>query len=459
MKYQLFLWICLLSCLVACQDDDEIGFDIPVEFPKDLEFKPAPGGAIMKYYLPKNNDILGIRARYNDEHGTPLVVEGSYQNDSLILLGFNEPTQNVPVQISFFNNSMEESGVKEYQFSTLASAAVAFFDGVQVNSFWGGFNVIYDAPETTSGMAHVFYLGVNPLTHEPDTILVTSTPIIAGGDTLNFVLKQNKDLNTVIIRTEDRGKRVKQQIFPDMPALYMDTLKSSDFDFDFTGTIVENEEYQIGKQYALDGDKVGISFYRNRKLNGIRYGGYATFVAGPNAFGERFIVDLKTERIPASVRLYAYLNYGSTWPATSNPYHPAYLASLWNGSYLSRLPSEVTLYGTNEDPRTVDLSQCTVLHTFKDSPNASSWRTREAWCKETDDEANFQFSVFSKSEAEILSMTPIYLDLLCNYSGDSYRYLIFVVNDTYDSTAWYGREMNQSEYITFNELEVCVKKE
>lgn len=457
MKYQLFIWICFLSCLVACQDDDEIGFDIPLEFPKELEFRPIPGGAIMKYYLPKNSEIFGIRARYNDAYGTELTLDGSYQNDSLILLGFNEKTEDVPVQISFFNNKMEETESKTYTFSTQPSAAVAFFDDLKVNSYWGGFNVIYSAPETVSGMAHVFYIGTNPMTQEPDTILVTSTPIIAGGDTLNFVLQQVKDLNTVVVRTEDKGKRVKQEVFPDMPALYMDTLQSSEFDFRFMGSIVNNEEYQIGEKYVLDGDKVGISYYRNRKLYGNKFG-YSTFVAGPNAFGERFIIDLRQERIPASVRLFAFFNYQTTWPTTTSSSYPAFLSDLWNGSYLSRLPCKVKLYGTNENPETVDLSQCTLLNNFDDSPDASNWRARDAWCKETDNTTNYESIVYDKSEEEILALKPIFLELLCNYSGNSYRYLIFVVEDTYDSTAWFGTEMNTREFVTFNELEVCVKR-
>ena len=54
---------------------------------------------------------------------------------------------------------------------------------------------------------------------------------------------------------------------------------------------------------------------------------------------------------------------------------------------------------------------------------------------------------------------PIVLNLLCNYTGTAYRYLIFVVEDTYDSNRWGGAEENILEYITFDELEVCVKAE
>ena len=95
----------------------------------------------------------------------------------------------MPAKVTFFNNKMEESEPLELSFQSEPSATVAFFDNLKVNSYWGGFSMIYTSPEMVSGMAHVFYIGTNPLTQQPDTILVMSTPILEGGDTLNFVLK------------------------------------------------------------------------------------------------------------------------------------------------------------------------------------------------------------------------------------------------------------------------------
>lgn len=95
----------------------------------------------------------------------------------------------------------------------------------------------------------------------------------------------------------------------------MDTLKYGDFDFKFTGKIIEREEYALGEKYLFDGDRKGEVFYRNKNTNA-KYK-YATFAAGPGAFGERFIIDLRKEKVPAAVRLYAYLNYYTVWPTTS----------------------------------------------------------------------------------------------------------------------------------------------
>ena len=52
----------------------------------------------------------------------------------------------------------------------------------------------------------------------------------------------------------------------------------------------------------------------------------------------------------------------------------------------------------------------------------------------------------------------------CNYLGKAFRYVFFIIEDTYMSHRWsnnypYGYEDNANEYITFDELEVFVKME
>ena len=73
----------VLFVFFACKDDDENGFDVPVEFRK-ISFEPVPGGAVMRYRLPDDMNIFGVRARYNDAYGRQLVKEGTYLTDTLL---------------------------------------------------------------------------------------------------------------------------------------------------------------------------------------------------------------------------------------------------------------------------------------------------------------------------------------------------------------------------------------
>lgn len=463
MRFKILFLFVIFSGLWACQDDKDV-FDVPVEFRKDLSFRPIPGGSVMKYYLPKGNEVFGLRVRYNDARGIEIIKEGTYLSDSLQLIGFNEARQNVPALLTFFDNNMVESAPIEIAFDTEDSAPVAFFDNLTVTPFWGGFSVSYRSPETVDGMAHIFYIGTNPLTHQPDSILMLSTPIVEGGDTLNFQLQQKQETTTVVVRTEDyRGYRVKQEIFADLPCLYMDTLTPADFTFDFTGEIVTNDEFQFGEEYLFDEDVKGTS-YRQNLLNGDRYK-HSTFLAGPNAFGERFIIDLKQERIPASVRLYAYLNYNTSWlfPGASGGVGvvlPEFLCELWDGSYRSKLPSQIKLYGTNKDPYTVDLSSCALLYSLDNDRTINGFL--ESWAQNTDDYfTNSPINYRTATDEQLNAATPVYLEMLCNYSESTYRYLIFVVENTFQGGDWMGGEYeaNGLEYVTFNELEVYVKAE
>ena len=97
MTQKILFFLLILVAFVACKDDDENCFDVPVEFRK-ISFDPVPGGAVMRYKLPDNMNIFGVRARYKDAYGRQLVKEGTYLTDTLLLNGFAEARTNEPVQ-------------------------------------------------------------------------------------------------------------------------------------------------------------------------------------------------------------------------------------------------------------------------------------------------------------------------------------------------------------------------
>lgn len=468
MKYNIFLYIFLLGCLAACKEDEEIGFDVPVEFRK-VSFDPVPGGAMMHYRLPDNLDIFGIRARYNDSYGKEIVKESTYLTDSLLLNGFREAQTDVPVRLTFLNNNLQESEAVELAFNTQPAATIALFDKLTVNPFWGGFTITYQSPSVVEGTVYVFYEGVNPVTKEPDNILIGSYPILEGGDTLSFELKQALDVLNVTVRTDDfDGNEVMRKTYEDIPALSMEMLSPDQFDFFCSAdVIIENEEYEIGKKYLFDGKKKGANYRKNRQAGAQSKYKFGTFVAGPSAFGERFIVDLKKPMIPAVLRGDAFLFHGWDYPY-SNPNWPSpvdkFVAELWNAVYTSRLPCKIAVYGTNAtNPATVDLSQCALLYKLDEDPGWSNFYSN-AWCRFSDYEFGpvDRLDAFkNKSDEDFEKADPISLDMKCLYSGEAYRYVFFVVEDTWCSERWGNPyyEENAKEYITFDELEVFVKME
>ena len=468
MRNILFLWLAF-SCFFACSDDNEGGFDVPVEFRRPLDFQAIPGGAVMKYQLSDDTDIFGVRVRYTNAWGEEITKDASYLADSILLDGFKEAETNKLAWLTFFNKNMEESEPLEITFNTEKSATLAVFDNLQVRSFWNGFNVTYTAPEIVSGILYVFYVGTNPLTHELDSIQVASVPIVEGGDTLNFPLSQVLDEIKVVVRTDElKGYRVKQEIHT-VPCLTMKTLNPNEFDFKFTGGIIENQEYQFGKEYLFDGDKKGTRYRKNR-MEGNTYK-YATFMTESGAFGERFIIDLGEAKVPAAVRLYANLYYGGEYPY-QNPSQP-FASAVWCGTYPSRLPCKIALYGTNDDPETVPLSGCVRLYELDYPPTNTDAKGpfHDSWAAYSDfagysnwDIWGYGPSYLTATDEELEAAEPVLLEMLCNYTGEEYRYLFFIVEDTFNSTrySYYypdGYEENPEEYVTFAEMEVSVKAE
>lgn len=467
---KILCFLLALVAFVACKDDDDNGFDVPVEFRK-ITFDPVPGGAVMRYRLPDNMDIFGVRARYNDAYGRQLVKEGTYLMDTLLLNGFAEARENEPVQLTFLNSKLEESAPVEMTFNTEDAATVALFDNLTVNPFWGGFNVTYTSPKTVEGTVHIFYIGINPSTKQKDNILVGSYPIMEGGDTLNFELKQALDELKVVVRTDDfDGNTVKSQLYEGIDALAMEQLSPDKFTFSYPKALeIEDEAHEIGVRYLFDGKKKGANYRKNR-LQGDRYK-FGTWVAGPNAFEERFIIDFGEPKVPAMLRGDAFLYHGWDYPyanpAWPDPTLDMFVCNLWNAVYTSRLACKIKVYGTNAaNPQTVALDQCALLYALDEDPGWSNFYSN-AWCRFSDysqGPVDSKSAFKGKEDKEFDAADPITLDMKCNYSGEAYRYVFFIVEDTWMSHRWptrypYGYEENTKEYITFDELEVFVKME
>ena len=469
MKKILFL-LPVFFIFLACSEDDKVGFDVPVEFRK-ISFQPIPGGAVMRYKLPDNMDIFGVRVRYRDAYGRQLVKEGTYLTDTLLLNGFAEARTNELVRLTFLNSKLEESVPLEMTFNTTDAATVALFDNLSVTPFWGGgFSIIYTSPTNVEGTVHIFYVGINPATKREDNILLGSYPIQEGGDTLSFELKQALDELKVIVRTDDfDGNMVKMQTYEGIESLTMEMLSPDQFKFFFPEELaIEDEAHQIGVKYLFDGQKKGANYRKNYQQKDFYK--YGTFVAGPYAFNERFIIDFGSPKVPAMLRGDAFLYHGFYYP---NPEYPTssmdmFVANLWHGVYISRLPAKIKVYGTNAaDPAKVPLGECTVLYTLDEDPKWANFYDK-AWCRYSDypsGPVDYLKDAFKEKDNKAFDEAdPISLEMKCNYFGEAFRYVFFIVEDTWMSnnkSYMYpnGYEENVREYITFDELEVFVKEE
>ena len=437
-NHKLFLLILLLGFL-SCEDDNA-SFETMMQ-KENIRFQAMPGGAMMYYKLPSDANVFAINARYTDSRGVDVLKTGGYGGDSIFMNGFTSSRKNVPVSITLVNHRNEESLPINMTFDTQDSAPYAFFETVKVASSWEGFQVTYNTPEEVSGMVHIFYLGTNPLTRKEDTLLLKSSPIVKGGDTLLFSLQQPRPKNTVVIRTEDYGGyRVRQEVWKDVNAYFSEKYILTPENFiDVNDLSIEDDYYKTGVEYLFDGDLKGI-----KRKNAWNDDEIYTFLAGPWAYGAPFIIDLKEKKIPAMLRVYGILNMYLWWPS-----------DIWNDAYITKIPCDVVVYGGNELDG--DESSWTKIGSYYQDP-ATSGKDTWAWpCTD----ANWSNIIYKTTDIE--EMDPAYMEI--SFPAESqteYRYLKLQINNTYlyqsdDPEELYG--VNDLEYITMHELEVYIKKD
>ena len=253
-KMKKSIYVLLVAIFIAaCSKSEDSTFltDISEDV---FSFKPIAGGVIMHYNLPADPEVMGICVRYKDAFGSDMLRTASSICDSIILIGFNEAQSNVPAVVTLCRRDGVESNPINITFETKDSGPIAFMNNVQVKSGWNGFTVAYNNPENSKGMAHVFYLGINPRTNEPDTILISSFNLEEGEDFIVYQPKQESGKYDIVIRAEDfRGHMVKERVWENIDAITTSKLDASEFEF-VCDNIVTSEKDKIGLQYLFDGD-------------------------------------------------------------------------------------------------------------------------------------------------------------------------------------------------------------
>lgn len=447
--YFLFLLLAMTSC-----KDEETAFK-PAIGADAFTFKSIPGGAVMRYAFPADNDLMGLNIRYKDYAGHEILRSASAQSDSVLLEGFNQAQQNVQAEVRLVKRNGDESNPIPVTFSTEDSAPYAFFDHVQVKSGWNGFSVLTDNSSNASGLAHIYYLGTDPLSGKPDSILVSTINITEGKDTLNFQLKQLKDLNTIIIRTEDyRGYMVREEKWDNIAAYNTVRLDPSKFDFYFDKS-VENEQCLLGKKYLFDGELKGETYFKNyEKYMNQAANMYNMFLAGPEALDDPMYIDMRKNYLTSEVRLYTALYVRQYYWAYSNgPYYPLFR----NNYYVDKVPCYVEVFAAKDDNGSAgnwdQKHWVSVAKVNQDPDLADSYRwNAKAW----------GYSNRIKSYKDAVNADSVYmpLTLLCD-QDDGYRYLKIVVHKTfnYNGGSPFGKSLNAANYFVLQELEVWTKKE
>lgn len=419
----------------GCQDDETELFD--AEFPNGFSFRAIPGGTVMHYTLPNNNDVMGVRVRYQNAQGESVLKTASYACDSIELNGFNEKREGVEAFVTLCDRNNVESEPVRVTFDTEDSGPVAFFENLEITSGWHGINMRWDVPEGAKGLVHVMYLGESPFTSELDTLLVGSYSFSSGKGDLLLQPKQVLPQYSVIIRTEDfAGYTVMEKEWKDVEVYDITKLDGADIKLLSADLCKEDEESKLGIEYLFDGNTKGTFPVVHGQIN--------TFLAGPDAFDKPFVFDLGSEKQLAQIKLYAMLNISSAIPWANE---------FFKGCYQSKVPSSMTIYGANDKD---DRSSWVVLGEYEEIPDATEENHATWWCRGcATDVYNEQIL---RTEDDFEAAEPISRTFNIAAEEEQFRYLIVEVHDTY-SERWGHTDQNRDNYWTLHELEVYAKAE
>lgn len=419
--------VCLLALpLASCSSDDDKTFGVTPDA-ASVSFTPRSGGAVMHYKLPNNLDVQSIRVRYTNAQGKENMVEGTYLNDSLSLVGFNEARTDVPAYISYVNRQGDVSEETQTTFSTKDSGPCAFFKDAEVKSAWNGVELSYNLPDADmKGFAHIFYIGTNPTNNQPDTILAKTINLQRGENSSFIKFDQEKDNYDIIIRTEDyAGYFVQSKEWKNVKSYQTEKFPEDQLKVTCPSSI-ENDDEKVGLEYLTDGDDRG---YRSARGN---YGQYYTFIMGPYGVGKYIDIDLGQAKVLASVRIYAQCK-------TKESYYDEF-----NEDYPNLLPNEVTIYGSNDEAKWTKIGH---YYEPADLDHGQWWST------------NGLIQRFNELSYDDLAQipSPLYLDVAFSISDVSYRYIRVVPNSVFKHNT-IPMFANTRQYVTMQELEVYTKK-
>ena len=142
-----YLLICVLLIL-GCSEEERGAYgsdEIPPDAVEINSVENKPGGAIIKFTPPTNEDLLYIRGAYSDENGISKQVIVSSVIDTLSIIGFGQ-AGDYNVDVTAIDTSDNESVAVTTTISPLEAPIHAILESIEGAQDFGGINISYLNP-------------------------------------------------------------------------------------------------------------------------------------------------------------------------------------------------------------------------------------------------------------------------------------------------------------------------
>jgi len=150
MKASIFILIVVGLAVGSCKEESFSGGQ-----PKDstrpgevtsIEVTNVPGGAVLKYKLPPDEDLLYVKAQYALREGVNSEVRASLYNDTLLIQGFGDTAER-RVKVIAVDRSGNESAPAEASINPLEAPVTTIGKTLNVMADFGGVHAYWQNPD------------------------------------------------------------------------------------------------------------------------------------------------------------------------------------------------------------------------------------------------------------------------------------------------------------------------
>ena len=144
-----------VAVLSACQDE-EVGDSIPPGKVSNVQIMPEHGGALISYDLPADDDILYVKANYENSKGEKLFKVCSFYDNNIEIDGYNDTLRHEVKIIAVDRYDNESDPVVEH-FKPLKSYIELVKESIELKPDFGGISISWDNPSEKTVYTHFSY--------------------------------------------------------------------------------------------------------------------------------------------------------------------------------------------------------------------------------------------------------------------------------------------------------------
>nr|WP_321411715.1 DUF4959 domain-containing protein [uncultured Carboxylicivirga sp.] len=180
---KIFVALLTICGLWSCEDKTEDIDRIPPGTVSNVEITPLNGGAKITYELPKDEDILFVKAVYVNSLGQSVFKVSSFYSDVIEIDGFND-TDEHEVSLVVVDRSNNSSKEVRQNFTPLKSHIQLVQESMTLNPDFGGVRIEWENQSAKTVFTYFSYI---------DTV----------GNEITKILPSSKEEEKVVVRGMD----------------------------------------------------------------------------------------------------------------------------------------------------------------------------------------------------------------------------------------------------------------